>query len=111
MKVRSAKAKGQRAAKELKDILLKRYPQLTEDDIRVTPSGVNGPDLHLSPAAKEYLPFSFEVKNQEKLNVWEALSQAQSHIKDDEIAALVFKRNRSRTYITMLLDDFLELTA
>ncbi|NRA68739.1 MAG: hypothetical protein HRU19_29920, partial [Pseudobacteriovorax sp.] len=51
MKTSSAKAKGRRAAAELKALILYYYPSLTEDDVRLTPSGLNGPDILLSAEA------------------------------------------------------------
>ena len=80
MQARSAKAKGQRAVKDVQSAILKYFPDLTSDDVTVTPSGVNGVDLKLSSEAKTKIPFAIEVKNQERLNIWEALKQAESHV-------------------------------
>lgn len=112
MKTKSAKAKGRRAATELQQKLLETFLHLTEDDIRVTPSGVKGEDLQLSPRARELLPFCFEVKNKERLNIWEALAQSKGHIKNDTNKSVVaFRRNRSPFYVCMEMDTFLELIA
>lgn len=107
MKPKSAKAKGQRAATELKGILLKAFPHLEAGDIRVTPSGVNGEDLQLSPRARRLLDFHFEVKNVEKLNIWQALCQSKKHGTSKPL--LVFKRNRTPFHVAMDLDTFLDL--
>lgn len=110
MKTRSAKAKGQRATKELREALLKKFTTLDEDDINVVPAGVTGEDLWLSPTAQKLIPFCFEVKNQEALNIWAALKQSEEHAKKSNRApAVVFKRNRSKTYVALTLEDFLEL--
>ena len=37
--------------------------------------GESGEDIQLSPAARKLIPFAFECKNQEKLNIWESLKQ------------------------------------
>jgi len=108
VKTSSAKAKGQRLARSAKDILLKKYPALEEDDIRVTPSGVPGEDLGLSPLARKYFPFSIECKNQESLNIWKAYEQASSNCKGHK-ALLIFKRNHSETMVALTLEDFLDL--
>ena len=109
MNARSAKAKGQRAAKEVQSVLLQVFTELTNDDIRVTPVGVNGPDIQLSSKGKEVIPLAIEIKNQEKLNVWEALKQAEGHVEERETPVLVFKRNRSKTYAALELNRFLEI--
>ena len=70
--------------------------------------GESGEDIILSPAARDLIPFSFECKNQERLNIWESLSQAEENC-NNYIPAVVFKRNRSKTYITLELDEFLKI--
>lgn len=111
MKTSSAKAKGRRAASGLREALLLAHPALKPDDILITPSCVNGEDLLLSPAAQALLPFAFEVKAQERLNVWDALAQSRSHVRKREHLkpVLAFTRNREDMYITVSLDDFIDL--
>ena len=70
--------------------------------------GESGEDIILSPAARDEIPFSFECKNQERLNIWESLSQAEDN-SESHIPAVVFKRNRSKTYIALELEEFLKL--
>lgn len=112
MKPRSAKAKGRRASQEVKDLILAWFPELGVDDIVVTPSGVNGEDLVLSPKARGILPFTFEVKNQESIQIWRALDQAKSHAdsrNDTSMPLLVFKRNRSLLKASLDFADLLKL--
>ena len=112
MKTKSAKAKGRRAAAELQQILLKTFPDLEESDVRVTPSGVHGEDLQLSPKAREIFPFSVEVKNKERLNVWDALDQSKTHSAQlNAKPIMVFRRNRTPFHVCMEIDTFLELIA
>ncbi len=111
MRPQSAKAKGRRLCAALKEELLKILP-LEPDDLQVTSSGAGGEDLKLSPRARGILPFVFEAKNQEALNIWAAFKQAESHwekhhTKEDLYPALVFKRNHSEMMIAMTLEDFL----
>tara|TARA_R110002167_G_scaffold233250_4_gene438472 strand:- start:1749 stop:1985 length:237 start_codon:yes stop_codon:yes gene_type:complete len=70
--------------------------------------GESGEDIILSPAARDLIPFSFECKNQERLNIWESLSQAEDNC-GEYTPALVFKRNRTKTYITLELEEFLKI--
>lgn len=110
MRTSSAKAKGRRAVQELRESLLAAFPILQDDDIRVTPSGVTGEDLWLSPVARALLPFVFEVKNQESIQIWSALEQAEQHARGtSHTPVLAFKRNRSRMYVALSMDDFVDL--
>ena len=97
MKTSSAKAKGRRLQQKVRDLLLETFTELEPDDIRSTSMGVSGEDLQLSPAARKLIPFAIECKNQEKLNVWDSLKQAEEN-SGDYSPVLIFKRNRSKTY-------------
>ena len=108
MKTRSAKAKGRRLQNKIRDLLLEEFKELEPDDIRTAIMGETGEDIKLSPAARKKIPYSFECKNQEKLNIWESLNQAEEN-SDDYPPVLIFKRNRSKTYVTLELADFLKL--
>ena len=108
MKTSSAKQKGRRAAQQLQELLLESFPELDKKDLVVTPSGVNGPDLMLSPYAEFFLPYDFEVKNVEKLNVWQALNQLEKR-KNSNSPVLVFRRNRSPMYACMPIEVFLKI--
>ena len=70
--------------------------------------GMSGEDIVLSPAAKKVIPYSFECKNQERLNLWSSLEQAENNSQDRQ-PVLVFKRNRSKVYVAIEFDHFMEL--
>ena len=90
--------------------MLKAAPELEEDDILVTSSSVTGEDLKFSPKARERYPFAVECKNQEKLAIWAALEQAQTHVKgNNRIPTLIFKRNKTKLFIAMGLEEFLRI--
>jgi len=83
---------------------------LTEDDIRSTGMGQSGEDIQLSSTARKQIPYNFECKNVEKLNIWSAISQAEDESKKHKTTPIVvFKRNRTKTYVTMEFDAFIEL--
>jgi hypothetical protein len=106
----SCKAKGRRACAELKANLLLVSPDLSPDDIIVTSSGDTGEDLKLSPLARKLIPFTFEVKNQESLNIWASLKQASDHSKKSGHApALAFRRNNSAMFVALTIEDFTNL--
>ena len=108
MKASSKKGKGRRLQNYLKDRLYDFFPSLRNGDIKGAVMGESGEDIKLSPAAKDLIPYSFECKNQERLNIWESLSQAEGNA-DDRIPILVFKRNRTKTYAAIELEALLTL--
>ena len=109
MKTSSRKSKGRRLQNKIRDLLLEHYSdKLERDDIRCAVMGESGEDLKLSPAARKLIPYSFECKNQEKLNIWDSLEQAEKN-SDDYGPVLIFKRNRSKIYVVLEISDFLEL--
>lgn len=111
MKTSSAKAKGRRLCQRVADKLMAWAPDLQKDDIIVTPSGVTGEDIRLSPFARITYPLTIECKQQENLNIWKALEQSRSHAEGtDHKPVVVFSRNREgRDYVAMDLEDFLWL--
>ena len=109
MKTRSAKNKGKRLQNSVRDILLETFKdQLEPDDIKSTTMGESGEDIQLSPAARKLIPYAFECKNVEKLNIWSALEQAEANSEKGK-PVLVFKRNRSKIYAVLELKDFVNL--
>ena len=108
MKTRSAKNKGKRLQNKVRDILLETFDTLEPDDIRSAVMGDSGEDIQLSPAARKLKPYSIECKNQEKLNIWSALEQAEDNSKDST-PVLIFKRNRSKTYAVLEIEEFIKL--
>ena len=81
MKTSSCKAKGRLGQQEIVKILLKSFPELTEDDIRSTPMGSPGEDILLSREAREALPWNIEVKRGKAFNLVNAVKQAESRAK------------------------------
>ena len=108
MKSRSAKNKGKRLQNNFRDLLLEAFQELEPDDIRSAIMGESGEDIKLSPAARKLIPYSFECKNQEKLNIWNSLEQAEQNA-GKHIPLLIFKRNRSKTYAVLEFGKLLEL--
>lgn len=108
LSTRSAKAKGRRLQNEVRDLLLESFQDLEADDIRTAIMGETGEDIKLSPAARKKIPYSIECKNQESLNIWSALKQAEEN-SDVWAPMVIFKRNRSKTYAVLEIDKLLEL--
>ena len=108
MKPRSAKNKGKRLQNKIRDLLLEKFDILEPDDVRSITMCDSGEDILLSPAARKLFPFSVECKNQEKLNIWGALEQAEDN-SGNHTPLVIFKRNRSKTYAVLEFDRLLEL--
>ena len=108
MKPRSAKNKGKRLQNKVIDLILEKFNQLEPDDVRSVTMGESGEDILLSPAARKLFPFSTECKNQEKINIWSSLEQAETN-SGKHIPIVIFKRNRSKTYVALEFEKLLEL--
>ena len=108
MKAKSAKAKGRKLQNFVVEELRKAYPELEDDDIKAQIMGVSGEDIVLSPLAKRLIGLSFECKNQERLNLWDSLSQAETNC-EDRTPVLIFKRNRSKTYAAIPFEFLIKL--
>jgi hypothetical protein len=111
MKPRSAKHKGRRFQETVRTVILEQFPHLEDDDVKVVFRSQPGTDITLSFAARSVFPYSVECKNVERLNIWRALSQAQTNTKEGTTALLVFGRNRTEPYVAMKLTEFMKLAA
>lgn len=107
---RSSKAKGRRFQQEIRDAILAAFPALEQDDVKCAIMGESGEDVKLSPAARRAFPFSIEAKNVERLNIWQALTQAEANA-GDYTPLLMFRRNRTKPYVALPLAAFLNLVA
>ena len=108
MNPRSSKAKGRRLQNYLRDLLKEAFPSLRDDDIKSQIMRVSGEDVVFSPLSKRLIGLSFECKNQERLNLWDSLSQAETNC-EDRTPVLVFKRNRSKTYAAIPFEFLIKL--
>ena len=106
--VKGAKAKGRKLQNQVRDLLRKKFPTLEEDDIKSQTMGMTGEDIILSPAARKLIPYSFECKNVEKLNIWSTLEQAETNTPDGATPVAVIKRNRSKVYVIMEFDAWIK---
>ena len=110
MLIKSAKAKGRNLQNLVRDKLRSIFvgKVLEEDDIKSQTMGMSGEDIVLTPSAKKVIPYSFECKNTERLNLWKSLEQCESNC-EDRNPVLVIKRNRSEVYAIIKFDKFLNL--
>ena len=107
---KSVKSKGRLRQNLVRDKLRVAHNLcLVDDDIKSQTMGMTGEDIVLSPKARKYIPYSFECKNQERIQLWKAIEQAEANKKDDCNIAVVIKRNRTKPYVVIDLDHFVDL--
>ena len=106
MKARSAKAKGRKLQNLVTETLREAFPSLDKDDVNSQIMGVSGEDIVMSPLAKKTIKMSFECKNQERLNLWGSLEQAETNC-EDRCPVLEFTRNRKPVYAAIPFDELI----
>ena len=109
MRPQSCKAKGRRLQQKIVDDILKAFPSLKEDDVFSTSMGCGGEDVKMSPATRSLLPLSIEAKNQEKLNIWDAYTQAESNCPSNITPCVIFKKNNTKTFAMIPWEKLLSL--
>ena len=110
MRAKSAKAKGRRLQDKVVRDLQEAF-SLNDDDIRPAIMGEKGIDIKLmSDRSRRAVGLAIECKNTEKLNIWDALKQAAENAGQTmEAPAVVFTRNRSKTYVVIEWEKLIEL--
>ena len=110
MTTKSAKAKGRRLQNRLVGDLRKTFPDYPPENFRPALMGEKGADIKYSSGMHLKVPFAFEVKNCEQLNIWKALDQAINHTSVfTPHPAVVFSRNKMESYVAIPLDIFLRM--
>ena len=109
MKTQSAKAKGRRLQQQVVSDLLNIFTHLSEDDIRSTSMGAQGEDIQMSHTARQSIPFSFEAKNQERVNIWSSIEQARANAPSGIEPVVVFKKNNEQPHVALSWKVFLKL--
>lgn len=103
----NANQKGKRFELKIAKDLAKRF----KTDIKRTPNSgglsFKGDILTTSGILSEY---SWECKNQEKLNIWKALEQSEGDARGTlKIPVVVFTKNFEKDYIALQYDDFVNI--
>lgn len=100
---KASKDKGARYEREV----AQDFKAVGYDVVRTPNSG----GLHIKGDLTGLDGFAIECKRQETAKIWDWLAQAESQAKPDEIPLLIFRRNRSKSYACLPLDDILKLIA
>ena len=106
---RAGKAKGRTGQQEVRDKLLETFPEFEPDDIKSTTMGDSGEDIQLSPAARETMPITIEVKRRKSgfKTAYSYIDQASNHAKGEPV---VFYRSDRQPWIVMIsIDHYMEL--
>ena len=106
---RSGKAKGRLGQNEIRDKLLKTFPEFEPDDIKGCVMGDTGEYIQFSPAARKKLPLSIEVKRRKSgmQTAYKYIEQASSHSKGEPV---VCYRSDRKPWIVMIgLDHYAKL--
>jgi hypothetical protein len=110
VKTRSAKNKGKRLEKWVRDLILLLKPDLTEDDVRVTVGQEGGADIKLSKKAREVINLSIECKNRESLKtIYSYYEQSKANTKNAEEPIVVLKMNRKTPIVLVDAEYFFNL--
>ena len=103
----NANQKGKRFELKIAKDLAKRF----KTDIKRTPNSgglsFKGDILTTNGILSEY---SWECKNQEKLNIWKALEQSEGDARGTlKTPVVVFTKNFEKDYIALQYDDFVNI--
>ena len=106
---RNNKARGRTTQQEVRDAILKAFPDLEPDDVRVAIMGESGEDIKLSPAARKLLKgHQFEVKRVKTLKtVYNWYEQAKAHGPHKPV--VVFRQDRDKHLVILSLEHYMEL--
>ena len=107
MKPQSAKAKGRTFQQQIRDLILKEFPQLEKDDVRSTSMGNGGEDIQLSPAARKVFPYQIECKSKARSATHTIYNQAKDHGKHEPLG--IIKMNRDIPLAIISLSHLMEL--
>jgi Holliday junction resolvase len=100
---RMSREKGARGERELCSVLRSRgWPDACRTSDGRAQAGRG--DIAGGPAG-----VVFEVRRTERLNVWQALEDAQGHAENGELPIAAFRRSRGGWYAALPLDRLLEL--
>jgi hypothetical protein len=109
MKIRSAKSKGKKLERWIRDKILQYFPSLTEDDVRVTIGQETGADIKLSKKAQEICPYRWESKNRQTFKtLYSYYEQATKH-EGTGSAVVILKMNRKPALALLDAELFFEL--
>lgn len=111
MRPQSAKAKGRRFQQWCATRFKQAFPHLEGNDIRSLSMGAAGDDLILSPAALKVLPYNFEMKNVENLQLWATIRQTENRNDptSNTLPCIALRKNHTNPIIVIPFLHFCDL--
>lgn len=107
---RRAQKEKARALQNMAAEMIKDYTRLGDEDIKPSLMSENGIDIKLSQAARRRFPFAVECKNQERLDFWRAIEQAELNAETEGLdPLLIFKKSRKGIHVVLRVEDFFKL--
>jgi hypothetical protein len=108
---RVAKNKGRLGQQEIRDRLLKEFPEFEPDDIKSTIMGDSGADIQLSPAARRKLNIAVEVKRRKAAGktFYDFLEQANNHVSKGEDPVVFFRADRKDWLVILDIDTYMKM--
>ena len=106
---KSSQQKGKRFEREVSKQINKKFEN---SNVRRTPlsGGLDFKgDIICINDSSIISEFSWECKNQEKLNIWKALEQSRNDAPIRTMPVVVFRKNHSLDFIALELEDFLNI--
>jgi hypothetical protein len=88
--------------------MLVEHLNADEEDLESRPMGSSGEDIIMGKQTRQIFPYSVECKNQEKVNIWSAMEQAESNCKSYE-PLVVIKKNGKKPLAVIDAEYFVEL--
>lgn len=106
---KSSKQKGRLGQQEIRDRILKDFPELEQGDVLSTTMGDTGADIKLSPEARRFLPICIEVKRRRNgmKTQYEWVEQARNHGIDPPV--VFFRADRKPWLVIVELNHYMEL--
>jgi len=107
---RRAQKEKARALQNMAAEMIKDYTRLGDEDIKPSLMSENGIDIKLSLAARRRFPFAVECKNQERLDFWRAIEQAELNAETEGLdPLLIVKKSRKGIHVVLRVEDFFKL--
>lgn len=106
MKPASAKAKGRLFQQWVRNLILKTWPSLEQDDVKSTSMGAGGEDVQLSPAARKLCPLSIECKSHASMAFYKWLDQAHINAPKGTQPVVLAKANHRRPVVIIDAEYF-----
>jgi hypothetical protein len=91
----------------VRDLILVYNPELKADDVSSRSMGAQGEDVMLSPAARKWVPYQIECKNQKEITVYKWFQQAGEH--GQHTPLLVIKQNHGNPLVVIDAMEFFKI--